>query len=336
MKKWTLILPPVIILVILIVLLLALDPSGSSLKALLIAPLSKPFLIGRTLNLAFLLILPALGIAIAFRSGVYNLGGEGQIYMGGLVCLLIHLALPHWPSALIWLIAWGAATITGGLMTALSAWLKVRLSIQELLSTYLLSLGLSKIVDGIITGPLQDPDSYLMTTALISEHQRLTSWLPSTPLNGGLVISLLALVLVYLFFHRRWEGFYWDLTGKNPLLAQYTGANPSKISMKALIISGMLHGLTGALFISGNSFAGYPGFSGGLGWDGMAVALMGELHPLFILPSSVFYALLRQGSDHAYLMGYLGLNPKGFILALVFFLSTSRILVLSRRKRRDI
>jgi len=333
MKNKTILIPPLIILAVTL-MILWLSPSGSrAMEAFFLSPLRNGLLLGNALNRASLLLLPALAIILAFGTGVFNLGGEGQIYLGGLTALLFLLLFPHMPVLPAWILSWTLAALSSGLLALLSAFLKEWGHVNELISTYLLSLGISHLIDGLITGPLADKNSYLMTTRSISEAYRLSSWHPPSHLNASVLLILLLLLVFYLFLYRRQEGFYWRLSGMNPSLADYTGSSVLRIRRRALFLSGALHGLTGALMICGTYFMALQGFSGGYGWDGMAVALMAELHPLGLIPAALFFSFLLTGAENAQLQGYLGINLEGFLLALAFFLLTSRVLLQQRRQR---
>lgn len=331
MKRWRLLLTPVLLLSLMAVILLIRDPGGRTLRVFFVDPLRLPHLLGQTLNQTFLLLLPALGIVLSFGTGSYNLGGEGQIYLGGMISWWFLFHFQSLPPAAAWLLSWTLGALTGSAVTALAWLLKKRGRVHELISTYLLSLGILTAIDGWITGPAKDSNSYLMTTAPIAETYRLSSWMPPSKLNGSLLLVGLILLGAYLFLYRRREGYYWRLTGVNPRLGQYVGCDTDKIQRRGLILSGGLHGLTGALIITGQSFMALQGFSAGLGWDGMAVALMAGLHPLGLIPSSLLFATLKTGANQAHLTGLTGLNLKGVLLALIFFLGTSPLLKLKRR-----
>lgn len=332
MKRWRFLLTPILLLMLLSVILLIKDPAGRTLRVFFIDPLRVPHLLGQTLNQTFLLLLPALAIVLSFGTGSYNLGGEGQIYLGGMISWWFLFHLQGLPPALAWFCSWTLGALAGSGITALAWVLKKKGGVNELISTYLLSLGILTAVDGWITGPAKDSNSYLMTTAPIAEAHRLHSLLPPSRLNGSIFLILMILLAAYLFLYRRQEGYYWRLTGVNPLLGQYVGCHTEKIQRRALILSGGLHGLTGALIITGQSYMALQGFSAGLGWDGMAVALMAGLHPLGLLPAGLFFALLKTGANQAHLTGLTGLNMKGVVLALIFFLSTSPLMKLQKRE----
>lgn len=332
MKRWTLILPPLLILLIMSLMLLFAGGS-QALGAGLLSPFQNPLLFGKMLHRTATLLIPGLAICLAFSAGMFNLGGEGQIYLGGICGLLIHLALPQWPGAAVWPLAWLTGTLAGAALGALSSWMKRAMKVEILISSYLLSLGITQILDGWIIGPLKDTQSYLMTTRAIAEQQRLTPWMPPSRLNGSLLIALGLVVLAYYFLYQRREGYFWRLNGRNVTLAKYAGSPVNTTGSLAMIISGGLNGLTGALLISGSYYMGLLGFSQGLGWDAMAVALMAELHPLILVPASFFYSLLTTGAENAQLMGHVSVDLKGFILALAFFLVSSRIILLRLRRK---
>ncbi len=263
MKKWPfyLRLPssfPVLLICLGAAALLILLFSTQALSALYSffpAAFTKALYLGEMLNTTVLLSLSGLGIIIAFRAGAFNLGGEGQAYTGALWVILLHPLLPEegFPGGIALLLL--AGSMGGGILALFSGILKTFWNVDVLISSFLLSTGLSRVIDYMIAGPLSDPESYLITTAPLPEAYRLSSWLPPSPLNASLLLPLILIPLCWYALNRSRTGHELRLTGQSPHFALYGGLNLRFYQTMPLALSGALNGLAGALVITGSSGA---------------------------------------------------------------------------------
>ncbi len=294
--------------------------------------------LGDFLNYSVLLSLTGLGIIMAFNAGSFNLGGEGQVYLGAMSAIAAARLFPHLPAAagISWMILTGA--LTGALLSAVSGVMKSRWQVDELISTFLLSAGISKIMDYLILGPLSNPDSYLIKTMEIPEQYRLPSLLPPSHFNISYLLVLLLVPLCYFYLHHSRSGYELRMIGYNREFARFGGLNLGIYDTLPLSISGALHGLAGAVAVSGTYFAGILGFTGGLGWNGIAVALIASRNPLFLIPAVLFFSWMTQGARLATLQSDLSLELGSIIQGILFLLISSgtlRTILKKRRLRRD-
>jgi simple sugar transport system permease protein len=265
-------------------------------------PLQDLFGVTECLVRAVPLTLVALGIAISFRTGIINIGAEGQIQMGILAATATALALPGLPKAILLplvLLAGGAA---GGLWAGIAGYLRARLEVNEILSTVMLNYIAAQFYTFLLRGPMIDPGE-LQTGSGTPQSVRLpeTAWLsrliPETRLHMGLVIALVLAVAVYLLLWRTTWGYRLRAAGAEAKAARYAGISVERSLVVAMLLSGALAGLAGAVEVTGVHHRAIENISSGYGFAGIVVALFGGLHPAGIVPAAAFFGLLLVGSD---------------------------------------
>lgn len=328
-----------IAIVVTVVLLVA----GSStplaaLEAFFVTPLTNRYYVGNMLNGMSSLLIAGLGIVIAFRAGLYNLGGEGQIYVAALAGTAVGLAVPGLPGALGALLVVIVAIVTGALLAGSSGLLRHLFRAPELITSFLLSAAIIPVVDYLITGPMNDPDRNLLATGTVDPAQWLPRLLPPSELNITLIVALLLAFVTYLALFRTVVGYELRLYGMSNEFARYSGINAGAHSVGAMALSGGLHGLTGALLVLGTYHATISGFTGGLGWNAIAVALIARLHPLGAIASALIFSYLEAGARASMLHTEFTFELGTIIQAIIFFFVTASVtFTAARRKgrRRD-
>jgi simple sugar transport system permease protein len=330
-------------LLLTVVLILVNSPDPAlTLRAFFIGPWSSPWFLGNTLDSMSLLLTASLGAALAFRGGCFNLGGEGQIYLGGLAATAVLL----WGEGKgggteggILCLAALAALLTGGGMGALSGGLKLKFGAHELITSFLLSAALSPLGDYLITGPLRDPRGNLLATSRFPPGRLLPRLLPPSALSLSFVFALILVAAAALFLHRSLRGYRFRIAGAAPDFARYGGIRPEGAWVPAMTLSGALSGLTGFFAVAGTYGLCHRGFSGGLGWNAIAVALIARNYPLALFPAALVYGALKAGSDSALLAAGLNFETSAFIQAVVLLLATVHFagpLFLPLRRIRDL
>src|SRR5829696_7056742 len=249
-----------------------------------------------TLVRAAPLILIGLGIAIAFRGGSFNIGGEGQFYAGAIAATWIGLHLAHVPSALAVPLLLAGSAIAGAAWIAIPVWLKLRFGVIEVISTLLLNFVAESLVSLLVQGPLQEPSRIFPQSDAIPDPARLPL-LGDSRLHVGFFLALLAgLVLWYLFHFTLW-GFRLRAVGAGPRAAEISGrVDPQRVGAMALFCSGALAGVAGGVEISGVSYALFQNLSPGYGFTGIAVALLGGLHPVGVVAAGILFGALQAGA----------------------------------------
>lgn len=316
-------------------LLAVLAPSfPEALRYFFIAPLSSRYQIGNLLAAATPLLTAALGITVAFRARSFNLGGEGQIYSGGLVAVLIYLMVPGLHGIFgICLTLAGSFTV-GAFIGSLSGLAKRRLSVDPLISTFLVSALVSALVDYLIGGPFQDPASNFRSTVHIGQNQAFGRVLSPSSLTSASFVALSAtLIWAGISKYTRF-GFELGISGSSGKFAKYAGIDGGKYESIALALSGGLHGLSGALVVLGAPRAAMMGYSSGMGWSAIAVALLAGNEPLGLIPAVLFYAYLESGAKNLSLGASVPSEIVLIVQSVIFLLVTANRLpgIFGRRK----
>ena len=328
-----------LLLTVILVLVNSPDP-GKTLGVFFLGPWSSPWFLGNTLDGIALLLTASLGAALAFRGGVFNLGGEGQIYLGGLAASVVLLSgsaagalmpqtAPHiapltapQTAPLLLLLGAMAAMITGGLMGAFSGLLKKRLGMNELITSFLFSSALIPLADYLIKGPWRDRAGNLLALPAFPENFILARLLPPSNLSSSFIYALLLIAAAHVFISHTFRGYQFRIAGANPGLARFGGINSEKAWIPAMTVSGSLYALAGFFAVAGSYGRCHAGFSGGLGWSAIAVALIAGNRPLALIPAAFVYGWLKSGSDFALLAAGLNLETTSFIQAAVLLLAT--------------
>jgi len=305
---------------------------GDALEAFFVQPIANRYYFGNMVSLMGYLLLASLGIVIAFRGGLYNLGGEGQLFVGALVGTLAGLAVPGLPGPLGVVLVLLAASLTGALLASVSGILRRAWGTPELITSYLLSAALIPAAEYLITGPANDPARNLLATRTLPEAYWLPRLLVPSELNLAFPLALVVAVMVYLAMFLSVRGYELRLFGLNEEFAVYAGIDPTTYSVGALGLSGALHGLTGGLMVVGTYHAAISGFSGGIGWNAIAVALVGRLHPLGAILSALVFAYLDAGAKASMLHTEFTFELGTIIQAVILLLVTASFVVRGRRR----
>ncbi len=239
------------------------------------------------------LLICGLGAALAFRCGVLNIGLEGQYLVGAVTAVaVLTTAQGGWPLVLVALVAGAVAgALWVGLAIGLDRWRGVPL----VLSTILLNTIAAQLCGVLVQGPLQDPATGAPQTPVITDANRLPLLFDGTSLHLGAVLAVVLAIVSWLVQTRTPLGFELTVAGLNPLAARYAGIPVTARQLLAGFASGALAGLAGAVQVAGVTFflALDPRSSG---YAGIAVALLGRLHPLGVIAAALFFAGLDVGS----------------------------------------
>jgi ABC-type uncharacterized transport system permease subunit len=242
------------------------------------------------------LILIGLGIAIAFRAGVFNIGAEGQFYAGAIAATWVGLYVAGLSAPL----ALGAlllgSALAGAGWVAIPVWLKLRFGVIEVISTLLLNFVAEALVSLMVQGPLQERSHIYPQSDPIPPSARLPL-LAGTRLHAGFLIALLAAVVLWFLFARTLWGFRLRAVGVGPRAAEVSGGVDSqKMGALALLLSAAMAGLAGGVEVSGVSHALFQNLSPGYGFTGIAVALLGGLNPIGIVFAGILFGALEAGA----------------------------------------
>ena len=243
------------------------------------------------------LALCGMGIALAFRVGVFNVGAEGQLYLGGVAAAAVGLALAGAQQPLLLGAMAVAAAVVGGLWSALAGWLKLRFRADELITTIMLNYIAIFLASYLLHGVLKDPLSPLAQTAHLSAEARLPIILPGSRLHAGIIVVLLLAAGAQLFLWRTVAGFRFRATGQNAHAAANAGMNVPRIVFLAFLVCGGFAGLAGFMEVAGVQRRMIENLSPGYGYTAIIVALLGDTNPLGVLLAAALFGALQIGSS---------------------------------------
>jgi len=275
---------------------------AATFAVILTGPLQDRFGASEILVRAVPLTLVALGIAVSFRSGILNIGAEGQMQVGILACAAVALAFPGLPRPALLPLCLLAGAAGGALWGGVAGVLRARLGVNEILSTVMLNYIAAQLYTFLLRGPMIDPDE-LMTGSGTPQSMRLprAAWLdrlvPGTRLHSGLLLALVLAALVWLLLWRTTLGFRMRAAGAGSKAARYAGIPVERSLVVAMLIAGGFAGLAGSVEVTGVHHRAIEAISAGYGFAGIVVALFGGLHPAGIVPAAVFFGLLLVGAD---------------------------------------
>ena len=262
--------------------------------------------VGFTLYYATNFTLTGLAVAVAFHAGLFNIGGEGQAYVGGLgvalVCLTLDAYVPWWVTAPVAMI--GAAAFGAG-WALIPAYLQATRGSHIVITTIMFNFIAASLMVWLLVDVLSPPGQMSPETRRFAEGGRLPKLrevlLPlgldvgSAPLNASIFVALAACVGVWVLIWRTRLGYAMRTFGANPAAAVYAGVSPVRITLVAMSISGGLAGMMALNSVMGEQNRLLLEFVGGAGFVGIAVALMGRGHPAGIVAAAVLFGVLYQG-----------------------------------------
>jgi simple sugar transport system permease protein len=241
-------------------------------------------------------IFAGLAVALGFRGGLFNIGAEGQLFVGGLASAFVGYSLSGWPMIVHLPLAILAGLIAGGLWGAIPGFLKAKTGAHEVINTIMMNYIAFRLTDYLLTGPMQRPDG-LPITPQIKPSAYLPTLLPQpVRLHWGFFLALGAAVLVYWFLWKTPRGMEIRMTGANPNGARYAGIRIAFIIVLTMTLSGALAGMAGTVQILAVDHQLVRSFSTGYGFDSIALALLGNSHPLGVVLSSLLFGFMRGGA----------------------------------------
>ena len=239
------------------------------------------------------LLLCSLAATFAFRAGVINIGLEGQYLLGAVTAVGVLTSGPT--GAVMPWIAILAGAIAGAAWCAIAVLLERRRGVPLVLSTILLNVVAVHVLGILVQGPLHDPITAAPQSALVPDANRLPVLVAGTGLHLGAIVALGMAVGLWLLQRRTTIGFEWEVIGRNLTAARFAGIPVARRELTAALGSGAMAGVAGAMQIAGVTFflsTDAPSY----GYVGIAVALLGRLHPLGVIPAALFFSSLDLGS----------------------------------------
>jgi len=259
--------------------------------------------IGYTLFYATPLIFTGLSVAFGFRCGLFNIGAEGQLYIGAMATTLVAIWLDGSSSWVLIPVCFLTAFVFGGIWGGIPGLLKAKFGGHEVINTIMMNLIAFSLVNYLVVGPFHRQGTQILETDFIPKAARiprvheLLPFIPSTlPLNLGFIIALIACVVVYLVLWKTKWGYEIRAVGISNSVSEYAGINVKRNMVVAMFVAGGLAGLVAIHEVLGYRYTYHDSFSQGVGFIGIAVALLGRNHPLGIVLAAMLFGALNRGS----------------------------------------
>ncbi len=305
---------------------------GKSFVALAVGSFGSLNAVSETLTAAIPLVLAGLGLGLGFRAGLFNIGAEGQLLMGGMAAAIFSFSFPGLPFPVLMLLSLTAGAVIGALYASIAGILKATTGAHEVISTIMLNLTSFQILVYLLRQPYiqkegrSDPISKSVPEA--GELPQLLDWIdPNLRLHAGLFLMLIAVAFVWWLLFRSKIGFAFRASGANPDAARYAGMRSGLIVVAAMATAGALAGLAGAAQVQGVLGRASPGFSAGIGFDAIALALLGRSHPVGILFAGILFGGLEAGGRQMQVDAGVSIDLIAIIQALIIVFIAAPLLV---------
>ncbi|MDJ0732629.1 MAG: ABC transporter permease [Nostocaceae cyanobacterium] len=251
---------------------------------------------GNTLTKMTPLLFTSLGVLVALRAGQFNIGGEGQIYLGALGSTLVGLymqglpALIHIPLALL------AGFLFGAVWGWIPGYLKAVRGVNEVITTLLLNYIAMNLISYLVQNPLKAPNAPSPYSPLIAKSAQLAI-LPGSLAHGGILLGLIFAGILWLLLQRTPLGYQISAVGFNPIASHYAGISVQRTIMLVMALAGGLAGLAGSCEVMGLKYRLFEEVSPGYGFDAIAIAFLSRGSVLGVVLTSLFFAALRSGAN---------------------------------------
>ena len=243
-------------------------------------------------------IFAGLGVAVGFRCGLFNIGAEGQFFIGALCSAFVGYSIKGMPAIIHLPLAILAGAAGGAIWGVIPGYLKARFGAHEVVNTIMMNWIAFRLSDWLLSGPMKS-SGFRPVTPNIETSAELPRFFPDPiRLNWGIVFALITAYIIYWFLFKTTLGFEIRSVGANPDAAKYAGMNIIKNFVLVMALSGGLAGLAGSAQVLGVDHWVGQGFSAGYGFDAIALALLGKSHPAGVVLAALLFGFLRSGATN--------------------------------------
>ena len=275
-------------------------------EAIVVGALGNPFNIGQTVVITGILILTALAAAIPFSARLWNVGGEGQMTVGAVAAAVLGIVLPGtWSPWLLVPVVMMGSMAAGALYGAVPGWLKARFDASEIVTSLMLNFVAASLAAWVIFEVY--PEGFVQRTEAIHVNAELPRPIEGSLVDIGIIIAVATAVIAWFVMRHTRLGFSIRAIGANNPASRLSGIRTERVTVQTFLMAGAFAGLAGSLIVQGRDHSLLQDFSANLGFLGIGVALVARLHPLWIIASATFFAVLRVGSNS--LQAGAGLSP---------------------------
>lgn len=334
----------VMMLIAVTVVMIFLSISGYSPDSVLVGlnrALTKD--IAGSIRWAAPLMLAGIAVCIPFKAAVFNLGVDGQIYMGAVAASAVMLALPEGIGKWGLLIAFLAAMTASAMFALIAAAMKVYFNTNIIVSTLLLNFVARLFTEYIAADVLRDADAAIQMNAskIFPESMwlpKLTYFEPSSA-NVGIYIAFFTALIVAFIFYKTTIGYEIKLVGTNPDFSKYGGMHSNRVVLKTMALSGAVAGLIGVVEVSAVQHRLLAGFNPSFGFDGIVVSLLANNNPFGVILSSLFFGVLKNGGNNMERLTEVPQVVTQITMAIIIITVSSNIVIkkikLRRRMKKD-
>ncbi|MCL2580024.1 MAG: ABC transporter permease [Oscillospiraceae bacterium] len=252
--------------------------------------------LANTLSMSIPLMFTGLAFSYAMKGGLFNIGGEGQLYIGAFASTVVALALQGAPAVIVMPLAILSGMLAGGLLGGFIGLIKVKLRVHEVIVAIMFNYIAMLLTSYFVNGPLLAEGSMTPQTERIPDAFLFTRILPRTQLTTALYLGLVVAVATYFFFKKTRIGYNIRAVGENPTAAKVSGVNITATTMLAMGLSGSVAALAGITEVFGKHDRFIDGFSPGFGFTGIAVAVLGNNNPFGIIATALLFGALNSGA----------------------------------------
>ena len=314
----------------LLILLIGKNPV-TGFDKILFGALSNVRRIGNTLGMSTQLILIGLSVAFAFKTGLFNIGASGQMLMGGITGSILAYYLPlSMPRPLYLAVIIVASALVGAFWGFISGFLKAKFNVHEVVSTIMLNWTAYWLVYDWIQRFIVDPTIVVKSKPIETAHTLRADWITDltkfSTLNYGFLIAIIACVVIWFILAKTTLGFRLKAVGSNRFCAEYAGIKVNRAIMISMAVAGALAGLAGLTYYCGYSNIMEMGKMPNEGFDGIAVALLGNCSPLGVFFAAIFFGILKMGRGSLAATGIPTEIADTIIATIIYFTATNVIL----------
>lgn len=252
--------------------------------------------IATTLAKTVPLVLTGLGAAIAFRAGIFNVGGEGQLYLGAFAAAYVGISFTSLPALVGIPLAIGGGALVGGAYAFIPGILKVKYKVDEVITTIMLNTVAILFTGYLVNHPFATSKGKMGATEIIADQYQFSKLVKLSTLNTSIFYMGAIAIIMYYILQKTAFGYDIKMTGQNKLFARYGGIDDKKAMVIAMVISGGLCGIAGAFEVIGVHYRFLQNISPEFAFDGMLIALIVKNNPLGIILMAVFFGALKTGS----------------------------------------
>lgn len=283
------------------------------------------------------LILMGIGVSIAYKAGLMNLGGDGQFYLGAIASAMLGITYyGRIPTALLVILAVLASIVVGGIWGGIAGFCKARFGTNEIIVTLMMNYLALYFFRYLIEGPAMDPDVYLAQTAQVPESMRLYRIFPGMRVNISIFIVIAVVAVAAYVIKRTVWGYNIELLGNSPAASDYGGVNKSRYFMVLMFISGGLAGLAGFIEIYAIHFRGMEGITADFGFVAVIVALLANTNPIGVVIAGLFVAAIQIGANSMQVLQKVPSSISTVVQAIIIILLMIIPIIASNIRRKRI